>query len=172
MRPPLRLRLSPGQVAALERHYRRTSKPAERTRFHILLLSHQGYTPPAIATIVRGDLATVRRAIHRYERGGLRGLLNRPRPGRPRKVTPNWERPLAQTVETDPRAAGVPRAAWTAPALAEYLAQQTGIRVSDDRVQYYLRQHGYVVRRPTWTVRHLRRRDPQDQAKRLAPGRS
>ncbi len=115
MRPPLRLRLSPGQVAALERHYRRASKPAERTRFHIILLSHQGYTPPAIAAIVRVDPATVRRAIHRYERGGLRGLLNRPRPGRPRKVTPDWERLLVQTIETDPRAVGVLRAAWTPP---------------------------------------------------------
>jgi len=172
MRPPLRMRLSPGQVAALERHYRRTSKPAERTRFHIILLSHQGYTPPVIATIVRVDPATVRRTIHRYKRGGLRGLLNRPRPGRPRKVTPAWERLLVQTIETDPRAVGVPRAAWTAPALAEYLAQQTGIRVSDDRVQYYLHQHGYVVRRPTWTVRHLRHRDPKYQAKRPAPRRS
>jgi len=102
MRPPLRVRLSPGQVAALERHYRRTPKPAERTRVHIILLSHQGYIPPAIATIVRVDPATVRRAIHRFERHGLRGLLNAPRPGRPRKVTPAWEGLLVRTVEQDP----------------------------------------------------------------------
>jgi len=135
MRPPLRVRLSPGQVAALERHYRRTPKPAERTRVHIILLSHQGYIPPAIATIVRVDPATVRRAIHRFERHGLRGLLNAPRPGRPRKVTPAWEGLLVRTVEQDPRRVGVLRAAWTAPALANYLAEKTGIRVSAERIR-------------------------------------
>jgi len=172
MRPPLRVRLSPGQVAALERHYRRTPKPAERTRVHIILLSHQGYIPPAIATIVRVDPATVRRAIHRFERHGLRGLLNAPRPGRPRKVTPAWEGLLVRTVEQDPRRVGVLRAAWTAPALANYLAEKTGIRVSAERIRHYLRQHDYAPRRPTWTVRHLARRDPQYAAKGSAPRRS
>ena len=172
MRPPLRVRLSPGQVAALERHYRRTPKPAERTRVHIILLSHQGYTPPAIATIVRVDPATVRRTIHRFMRGGLWGLLNAPRPGRPRKVTPAWERLLVRTMEQDPRRLGVWRAAWTAPALADYLGERTGIRVSAQRIRHYLHVHGYAPRRPTWTVRHLARRDPQYAAKRPTPRRS
>lgn len=172
MRLPLRVRLSPGQVAALERHYRRTPKPAERTRVHIILLSHQGYIPPAIATIVRVDPATVRRAIHRYGRHGLQGLLNQPRPGRPRKVTPAWERLLVRTMEQDPRRVGVLRAAWTAPALADHLAEKTGVRVSAARVRHYLRQHGYAPRRPTWTVRHLARRDPEYEAKGSAPRRS
>lgn len=173
MRPPLHVRpLSAGQVAALEAHYRRTPVPAERTRAHIILLSHQGLTPPAIAALVRVDPATVRRTIHRYDAESLIGLRNRPRPGRPRKVTPTWEHLLLRLVEQDPRRFGVPRTAWTSPTLAAYLAQRTGIRVSDDRVQYYLHQHGYVTGRPTWTVQHLTRRDPQYVSKRPAPRRS
>lgn len=172
MRPPLRLRLSSGQVAALEVHYRRTPLPAERTRCQMLLLSHQGLTPPAIASIVRVDPATVRRTIHRYEREGLRGLRDRPRPGRPRKVTPAWERLLLRLIDQDPRRVGVLRTAWTTPALAEYLAEQTGIRVSEDTVGVYLHRHGYVARRPTWTVHHLARRDPAYQVKSAAPRRS
>jgi transposase len=172
MEPPPRVRLSPGQVATLDQHYRRTPKPAEWTRLHIILLSHQGYIPPAIATIVRVDPATGRRAIHRFKRHGLLGLLNAPRPGRPRKVTPAWEELLVHTVEQDPRRVGVLRAAWTAPALATYLAERTGIRVSAQRIRHYLRQHGYAPRRPTWTVRHLARRDPQYAAKGPAPRRS
>jgi len=114
MRPPLHVGpLSAGQVAALEADYRRTPVPAERTRAHIILLSHQGLTPPAIAALVRVDPATVRRTIHRYDAESLLGLRNRPRPGRPRKVTPTWEHLLLRLVEQDPRRFGVPRTAWT-----------------------------------------------------------
>jgi len=173
MRRALHVRpLSAGQVAALEAHYRRTPVPAERTRAHIILLSHQGLTPPAIAALVRVDPATVRRTIRRYEAEGLAGLHHRPIPGRPRKVTPAWERLLLRLIEQDPRRYGVLRSAWTAPTLAKYLAERTSIRVSDDRVQYYLHQHGYVTGRPTWTVQHLARRDPQYQSKRPVPRRS
>ena len=173
MRPSLHVRpLSSGQVAALEAHYRRTSVPAERTRCQMILWSHQGLTPPAIAALIRVDPETVRRTIRRFNRYGLRGLQDRPRSGRPRKVTWAWERLLVRTVEQDPRRVGVLRAAWTAPALTEYLAEKTGIRVSAESVRHYLRVHGYAPRRPTWTVQHLARRDPHYASKGPAPRRS
>ncbi len=90
MLPPLSIRFSLGQVAALERHYERTPKPAERTRSHINLVSHQRYSPPAIATVVSVHRRRFRRTVHRYERGGLRGLLALLWPGAgPPKVTRN-----------------------------------------------------------------------------------
>lgn len=61
---------------------------------------------------------------------------------------------------------------WTAPALTEYLAEKTGIRVSAESVRHYLRFHGYAPRRPTWTVQHLARRDPHYASKGPAPRRS
>jgi len=172
MRPPLRLRLSSGQVAALEAHYRWTRTPAERTRCQIILLSHQGYTPSAIATIVRVNPTTVRGTLHRYEREGLRGLQRRPIPGRPPKVTPAWERLLLRLIEQGPRRVGVQRTARTAPALRTYLGEQTGIPVSEETVRIYLHRHGYVTGRPTWTVQHLARREPAYQARSAAPRRS
>ncbi len=98
-------------------------------------------------------------------------MPDRPRSGRPPTVTPAWIRLLLTLVDHDPRRVGVPRAAWTAPALATYLAERTGIRVTPQQVRY-LRKHGYVPRRPTWTVRHLARRDPAYASKSVAPRRS
>ena len=72
MRPSLHVRpLSSGQVAALEAHYRRTSVPAERTRCQMILWSHQGLTPPAIAALIRVDPETVRRTIRRFNATGF-----------------------------------------------------------------------------------------------------
>jgi transposase len=53
-----------------------------------------------------------------------------------------------------PEACGVPRPTWTAPLLARYLAEETGIEVSERTVRRGLDLLGYVCRRPFWTVRH------------------
>ncbi len=173
MRRPLFVRpLSSGQVAALEARYRRTPVSVERTRCHIVLLSHQGLRPPAIAAIVRVHPDTVRRTIRRYNTAGLAGLADRARSGHPPTVTHAWTRLLLKLVEQDPQRVGVHRTASTAPTLATYLAERTGIRVHPESVRRYLRQHGYVPRRPTWTVAHLARRDPQYASKSAAPRRS
>jgi transposase len=173
MRPPLFVRpLSSGQVATLEARYRRTPVPGERTRCHIVLLSHQGLRPPAIAAIVRVHPDTVRRTIRRYNTAGLAGLPDRARSGRPPTITSAWIRLLLKLVEQDPQRGGVHRTAWTAPALAAYVGERTGIRVGPQVVRRQLRKHGYVPRRPTWTVRHVARRDPAYASKSAVPRRS
>jgi transposase len=53
-------------------------------RLVMLLLSHQGWRPAAIASLLGCDPATVRRWIHRYNHQGIAGLGDRPRSGRPR----------------------------------------------------------------------------------------
>jgi transposase len=104
----------------------------------------------------------------------LRGLQDRPRSGRPRKVTRAWERLLVAGAHgrtgSPPR--GRPACRLNRPALTEYLAEKTGVRVSAESVRHYLRVHGYAPRRPTWTVQHLARRDPQYASKGPAPRRS
>jgi hypothetical protein len=54
----------------------------------------------------------------------------------------------------------VASANWTTGLLARYLAQQTGIAVSDETVRQYLPAHDYVCKRPTWTLQ--RRANEQD----------
>ena len=48
---------------------------------------------------------------------------------------------------------GVDSANWTTGLLASYLADQTGIAVSDETVRHALHAHGYVCKRPTWTLK-------------------
>src|SRR5579883_3394656 len=46
------------------------------------------------------------------------------------KTTLAWQKALAEAMRLGPRACGIARPTWTAPLLATYLAQQTGIAVS------------------------------------------
>lgn len=169
MRPPLLVgSLSEEAIATLEARYHQTHDADERTRCQIVLLSHQGLTPPAIAEIVRWKARSVKRVIRRYQAKGLAAL----RDGRHRNsgqdptVTPEWEAKLLEVVEEDPRKLGVNRATWTAQLLADYLTQETGIQVGEERVRHYLHRHDYAPLRPTWTVAHKARQDPEYEAKR------
>jgi hypothetical protein len=57
-------------------------------RLVMILLSHQGWSPAAIASLLGYDPLTVRRWLHRYNHEGVVGLIDRPRPGRPRLGDP------------------------------------------------------------------------------------
>jgi transposase len=169
MRPPLLIgSLREDEVTALEARYHQTDDADERTRCQIVLLSHQALTPPAIAAIVRWKARSVRRVIHRYQIGGLAALCDgrHGNPGRERTFTLECEAKLLEVVEQDPRQLGVHRATWTAEVLASYLAQETGIQIGEERVRHYLHCHDYAPLRPTWTVAHKAREDPEYAAKR------
>ena len=60
---------------------------------------------------------------------------------------------LLRVIEVDPHEVGQDTANWTTERLADYLGQQTGIQVTEETVRVYLHAHGYVCKRPTWTLR-------------------
>jgi Winged helix-turn helix len=63
------------------------------------------------------------------------------------------ESELLRVIELDPYEVGQETANWTTQLLATYLSEQTGISVSLETVRVYLHAHGYVCKRPTWTLK-------------------
>src|SRR5215469_7888193 len=92
-------------------------------------------TAPAIAAIVREDDQTVRNWLKRYLAEGIEGLKDRPMPGAPLKITPAYEEQVLAAVRRRPRSLGQPYSMWTLQRLADYMAEQTGIRASDETVR-------------------------------------
>jgi putative transposase len=146
--------LSDNEVQTLARLHRETNDADVRSRCDMILLSNEGLSPPLIAKRVRFSRDTVVGYIQRYEREGLAGLFTKPRSGRPRWVTPEYETRLLEVVKQEPRALGLPFSNWTTANLAEYMAQQTGIVIQARQVENYLKAHGWRLRRPVRTVRH------------------
>ena len=150
--------LSDEEARALKRLHRQTNSADIRSRCDMILLSNEGLSPPQIAKRVRFSRYTVVRFIQRYEAEGLQGLYTKPRSGRPRRVTPEYEAKLLATVEKEPRSLGLPFSNWTTANMAEYLAAQTGIVISPRQVERYLKLHDWRLRRPVRTVKH--KQDP------------
>jgi transposase len=76
---------------------REVGRVSERIR--MVLLSSRDYTVPQIATIFECDEATVRTWIERFEAGGVEGLRDSPRSGRPRKVDAVVRETIRQEME-------------------------------------------------------------------------
>lgn len=151
--------LSEQEVQALAQLHRDTNNADVRSRCDMILWSNEGLSPPQIAARVRFSRETVVRYIKRYEAEGLAGLFTKPRSGRPRRVTAEYETQLLEAVEQEPRSLGLPFSNWTTANLAEYMAEQTGICITARQVENYLKAHGWRLRRPVRTVKH--KQDPE-----------
>jgi transposase len=150
--------LSDEEIQALEQLHRETDVADVRSRCDMILWSNDGLSPPQIARLTRFSRDTVVRFIKRYEVEGLAGLFNKPRSGCPRRVTPEYETELIEVVKQEPRSLGLPFSNWTTASLADYMAQQTGIRITPRQVENYLKAHSWRLRRPVRTVKH--KQDP------------
>jgi transposase len=145
--------LSPEQLDALEKLYRTTREARMRTRAQMVLLAaERRLTAAEIAEIVRASEETVRRWLKRYLAEGVEGLHDVPHPGAPRKVTEEYKERLLHAVRRRPRSLGLPFSVWTLRRLADYMAEQTGIRVEYETVRIHLKAAGIVLSRPQHTI--------------------
>lgn len=164
MRSPVEIpALTAEEVEDLDRLYRTTKDVRLRTRAQIILLAgEQRMTACAIARIVRTDDQTVRNWFKRWMAEGIEGLKDRPMPGSPPKITTAYKEQAVAAVRRRPRTLGQPYSMWTYQRLADYLAEQTGIRVSYETVRRVLAAADIVLSRPQHKVSSP---DPEYQVK-------
>lgn len=146
--------LSPEEVEALQQLRKQTDEADVRSRCEMILHSNNGQSTSEIAQLVPFSHDTVLRVIRRYESQGLAGLPKTKPTGRPPTVTPEWRQELERAVDTAPRQMGLPFSNWSSGRLATYLSQQSGITVSEDTVERYLKLNRWRLRRPVQTVSH------------------
>ena len=136
-------------VKELAELYRTTKDTRIQTRAQIILLAgEQGLKTGQIGTIVRQTGDTIRSWINRYEAEGVTGLEDRPRSGSPGKVTAEYQEKLVAAVRQRPRSLDRPYSLWTLERLADYMVEQTSIRVCPDTVRRRLEKEEIVLSRP------------------------
>ena len=153
MKPTYVPPLTEQQLTELDELYRKTKVPRLRTRAQMILLSAENRLKvPEIAEIVRESDATVLRWLKRYMAEGVKGLEDAPRTGRERTVTDAYREKLIEAVRRRPHSLDLPFSMWTLQRLADYMAEQTGIRVSAETVRRTLKDAGIVLSRPQHTI--------------------
>jgi len=155
--------LTEEQRVELEELYRKTDVPRVRTRAQMVLLSvEKKLKVDEIADIVRESSVTVLRWLHRYIAEGIQGLMDAPRAGRSSILTDEFRKRLLEVVRRRPRSLELEFSMWTLQRLADFMAEDTGIRVSTETLRRALAKEDIVFSRPQHTISSP---DPEYQVK-------
>lgn len=149
----------------LERLAKRARDARQVNRAHAILLSSQHKTLNEISVLLNMPPTCVATWIRRYEAEGLIGLADKPRLGRPRKATPEYELRLLELVERPPQQldARLPFSVWTVDLLMLQLTREGFPRVCDDTVRNALHRLEFAYLRPKHDLAH--KQDPVEVAR-------
>jgi transposase len=161
----LRAMTAEEEQAVREMAHSRTAEARLRDRARICWLSGHGRSVRAIKTELGVADGTVRLWLRRFNDGGLAGLRDRRRGGRPAPYTPAPVGELIAASLTKPEELGLPFGSWTLDRLTAYMNEDRGIPIRRSRVSEILRAEGLRWRQQeTWFGE---RPDPAFAAKRV-----
>ena len=147
-------------IDELERRYRSTKDPVERSRWHFLWLLARGLTATVIASITGYSAYWIGRIARRYNQQGPHGVKDFRRRSRPSVL-------LLSAAQQDElvaalAAGGAPEGdRWSGRTVAAWISQHLGRRISRQLGWTYLRRVGARLRVPRPC--HVQA-DPQAQA--------
>src|SRR5256885_13776235 len=128
--------------------------PRARVRAHGILLSAQGMRIKEIAKIYQVDRDTVVTWIKKWEQSGIASLSDKPRSGRPPKLTPEEKDLARQYIKEDPRCL---------KHVVERLSQKTAKRLSISSLKRLAKKAGLRWKRVRKALKSLR--DPEEFTK-------
>jgi transposase len=159
----IRLALPPAQRADLDRRLRaRTTERREYERLRIVQAVADGATVPQAAADLGVHEQTVRKFVARFRAEGFAGLADRPRPGRPPRLTDDDLAAAEARLDED---AATGTRTWTLPQLAAWLAEERGAAVTPGHLGERLKRREFRWKRTKRSTAH-KQADPdrQDEA--------
>src|SRR6267142_3775854 len=89
--------------------------------------------------------SALRKWVYRFANQGVQGLVDRPRSGRPPKVTCALAQHLNRLVDQDPLQYGSIHSQWSCRELATVLAHQTGVQLGRESVRGVLKKESKLL---------------------------
>jgi transposase len=133
------LHLTKKEEKILDEHYRKSQTTLIRARAHAVLLNHEGYRVPEIATIVRVEEKTVRKWVQNFKQTrsasifpAYTGNTNAA------KLTSEQKEEIKKALESPPRDDGLPSTFWSVGKLKEYLRAEYGVVYESERSYHHL----------------------------------
>jgi transposase len=99
-----------------------------------------GHRLQTVSATFHFTYSALRKWVHRFAQHGVHSLLDRPRSGRPPKVTGAVAHHLDRLVDQDPLEQGSRHSQWSCQELATVLARQTGVQLSRESVREVLKK--------------------------------
>ena len=141
---PAKNHLSQSQKQRLIKLLKESDDNYVREKVLILLLINDGKTYRQISDFMEIAYTTVAYWSVHGAPDNLDSFLDKRSPGNFRKVTPEYEQILRDTIEKAPEEYGYEFGRWTAARLATYLEKVTGIKLSSKYPGSYIKKYVYI----------------------------
>jgi len=146
MRP---LRISGAtSVLGLQQEIQRSEESRYDHRLHGVLLVAQGMTCPEVAKLLGDSRRSVEYWVHRYEEGGLAGLTEGERTGRPSRLNQRQVQEINRVLRERPSDAGMRVNLWDGKTLSAWIDKTYGIQMGVRQCQRLFRQLEFRLRKP------------------------
>jgi transposase len=133
--------------------------PRTRDRLEMVRLCDARWSVPRIAAHLRISEKRVRHWLKAFLTGGFDALPDQPHPGQKSALTPAMEETIRQELRKGERT-------WTAPQLAEWVAEQLGVRLTPDRLARRLKRARISYQRTGRSLKHKQK--PEEVASKKA----
>jgi transposase len=137
---PLKSHFPAHALATLETVLKQTQEARVFRRAQAIREVVAGHHVNAVSATFHFTHSALRTWVQRFANQGVSGLVDRPRPGRPRKVTGALAQHLNRLAAHDPLQHGSRSSQWSCRERATVLAQHTGVQLGRERVRLVLKK--------------------------------
>jgi transposase len=136
----LKLRFPDDALPTLETFVKQTKEARVFRRAQAVREVIQGQRLQTVSDTLHFTYSALRKWVHRFANQGTPGLVDRPRSGRPPKVTCELEKQLNRLVDQDPLEYDSIYSQWSCRELASVLARETGVQLGRESVRCVLKK--------------------------------
>lgn len=143
--------LTRAEIVTLQEMHKNHPTYSVRMRAHGILMSYEGYRVQEIAEAYNVCRQSVSTWIRAWDRAGLLGLMDKPRSGRPRKLSPSEEVEAIQWIKEEPRSINQ---------VIAKINDKFGVQISKDTIRRLCKKAGLAWKRVRKSLKS--KRDPKE----------
>ena len=143
--------LTRAEIVTLQEMHKNHPTYSVRMRAHGILMSYEGYRVQEIADAYNVCRQSVSTWIRAWDRAGLLSLIDKPRSGRPRKLSPPEEVEAIQWIKDEPRSINQ---------VIAKINDKFGVQISKDTIRRLCKKAGLAWKRVRKSLKS--KRDPKE----------
>ena len=136
----LKLHFPDDALSTLDSYVKQTKEARVFRRAQAVRNVVKGQRLQTVSDALQFTYSALRKWVYRFASQGTQGLVDRPRSGRPPKITCELEQHLNRLVDQDPLEHGSIHSQWSCRELATVLARETGIPLGRESVRGVLKK--------------------------------
>jgi transposase len=136
----LKLRFPDDALPTLDTFLKHTNNARVFRRAQAVRNVVKGQRLQTVSETLSFTYSALRKWVHRFASHGTQGLVDRPRSGRPPKITCALEQYLKRLVDQDPLEHGSIHSQWSCRELATVVARENGVQLGRESVRGVLKK--------------------------------